>query len=169
MAVSTRQRSSSGSSSLCEPRASLYCAVRNMGCPPVRGQIESQPGGLRQINSKAFTAALITGASWWGWRPPVNGRCFQGPSCYACSCLSCNFACQPNRSLCVAVTIPSVRRFGRRLWQRSITRSTRAPKVGQRRSSVGAWAIIGTKLRQTRGLPLSLHTSFAELPTLPRL
>jgi hypothetical protein len=30
----------------------------------------------------------------------------------------------------------------------------------QERSSVGAWAIIGTKLRQTRGLPLSVGRQF---------
>jgi hypothetical protein len=35
-----------------------------------------------------------------------------------------------------------------------IRRITAAPKLSQRPSSVRAWAIIGTKLRQTRGLPL---------------
>src|SRR6266478_668636 len=36
----------------------------------------------------------------------------QGPSCYACSCLSCNFARQSNRSSRVAVTIPRVEDSG---------------------------------------------------------
>ena len=42
-----------------------------------------------------------------------------------------------------------------------------APKVGERRSSVGAWAIIGNKLRQTRGSHYPLDTSPAGLSTLP--
>jgi transcriptional regulator with XRE-family HTH domain len=33
---------------------------------------------------------------------------FQGPSCYAYSCLCCNFARKPNRSPCGPVTIPRV-------------------------------------------------------------
>src|SRR5258708_18239574 len=37
---------------------------------------------------------------------------FQDPSCYACSCLSCNFAREPNRSPCEPVTIPRVEDSG---------------------------------------------------------
>ena len=141
---------------------------------PLRASAGSFPGILRRIRTRLPTCRSVACGDLLTVEKFTCSSCqrhpwFQDPSCYACSCLSCNFASQSSRSgmrsrnnsASRKIRVPSVA-------TRDQT-NTAAPKVGQRRSSVGEWAIIDTKLRQTRGPHCSLDASPAGLPTLPEV
>ena len=91
---------------------------------------------------------------------------FQGPSCYACSCLSCNFARQSNRSVCVAVTIPRVEESALSVATRDQTNYCCPEKLvsGAHRSAHGR-SLAPNSARRGRS-HCSLDVSFAGLPTV---